>query len=148
MAHDHQAEVDQLVAEYRRSREQLVAVQRALAAVTESASSEDELVTVTVGAAGTITGLEIADGAYRRYRPVELAELIVRTTQVAVARAARCTHRELAAVLPADADPDAVLKGRADLTDTEIDPPPVAPPPGREDDSFEHLNWVSDGRPT
>ncbi|GAA3434448.1 hypothetical protein [Kutzneria kofuensis] len=46
---DHQAEIDQLMADYRRSREQLVAVQRGMAAIRETVTSHDDLVTVTVG---------------------------------------------------------------------------------------------------
>lgn len=144
MAFDHQAQVDQLMAEYRRSREQLVSVQRGLAAVSASATSYDELVTVTVGANGTLTGLEIDEEAYRRHRPDELAELIVRTTDVAVAMAVKRMHEELAPVLPSGADPDAILKGRGDVADAEIEPEPVVPK-RVDDDSFENLTWLSDG---
>jgi DNA-binding protein YbaB len=144
VALDHQAQVDQLMAEYRRSREQLVSVQRGLAAVTASATSHDELVTVTVGVHGTLTGLVIEQDAYRRYRPGELAELIVRTTEVAVARVVRRMHEELAPVLPSGADPDAILKGRGDLADIEVEPALVPPKPA-EDDSFENRTWLSDG---
>jgi DNA-binding protein YbaB len=141
---DHQAEVDQLMADYRRSREQLVAVQRGLAAIQETATSQDELVTVTVGPRGTLIDLVIDELAYRRLRPSELAETIVRTTDLAVARATKRMHEQLAPVLPAGADPDAVLSGRADVTDAEVAPAPR--PASREDDSFEHRNWLVDGR--
>ena len=148
---DHQAEVDQLMADYRRSREQLVAVQRGMAAIRETATSHDELVTVTVGPRGTLVDLAIDDRAYQRLRPSELAELIVRTTDVAVAGATRRMHEQLATVLPAGSDPDAVLSGRADLTEAEIEPEPPAGRhvrKSREDDSFEHRNWVVDGSHT
>jgi DNA-binding protein YbaB len=147
---DHQAEVDQLMADYRRSREQLVAAQRGMAAIRVTATSHDELVTVTVGPRGTLIDLVIDEQAYRRLRPSELAELIVRTTDVAVAGATRRMHDQLAPVLPAGSDPDAVLNGRADLTDSEIEPEPQ---PGRhsrrsrEDVSFENRSWLTDGRP-
>jgi len=146
---DHQSEVDQLMADYRRSREQLVAVQRGLASIRETATSRDELVTVTVGPRGTLVDLAIDDRAYQRLRPSELAELIVRTTDVAVAGATRRMHDQLAPVLPAGSDPDTVLNGRADLTDAEIEPEPQ---PGRhsrrsrDDDSFENRSWLTDGR--
>jgi DNA-binding protein YbaB len=143
---DHQAEVDQLMADYRRSREQLVAVQRGLAAIRETATSHDELVTVTVGPRGTLIDLVIDDRAYQRLRPSELAELIVRTTDLAVAGATKRMHDQLAPVLPAGADPETVLSGRADLTDAEVAPPPETVRKSREDDSFEHRNWLVDGR--
>jgi DNA-binding protein YbaB len=147
---DHQAEVDQLMADYRRSREQLVAAHRGMAAIRETASSADDLVTVTVGPRGTLVDLVIDELAYRRLRPSELAELIVRTTDVAVAGATKRMHEQLASVLPAGTDPDAVLTGRADVAEAEIEPEPdpAAARPGRksrEDDSFEHRNWVVDG---
>ncbi len=145
---DHQSEVDQLMADYRRSREQLVAVQRGLASIREIATSPDELVTVTVGPRGTLVDLVIDDRAYQRLRPAELAELIVRTTDVAVAGATKRMHDQLTPVLPAGSDPEAVLSGRADLADSEVEPEPQ---PGRharrrrEDDSFEHRTFLTDG---
>jgi DNA-binding protein YbaB len=148
---DHQAEVDQLMADYRRSREQLVAVQRGMAAIRETATSHDELVTVTVGPRGTLIDLVIDDLAYRRLRPSELAELIVRTTDVAVAVATKRMHEQLTPVLPTGADPDAVLSGRADVSESELEPEPTAGRPvrkSREDDSFENRNWVTDGSHT
>jgi DNA-binding protein YbaB len=144
VAVDHQAEVDQLMADYRRGREQLAAVRRGLAAIRESASSHDQLVTATVGARGTLVDLVIDADAYRRLRPSELAELIVRTTEVAAAAAVREMHDQLAVVLPKGADPEAVLSGRGDLTDEEI-APEQPPGPSREDDSFEHRDWVFEG---
>jgi len=146
---DHQAEVDQLMADYRRSREQLVAVQRGMAAIRQTATSHDELVTVTVGPRGTLVDLVIDELAYRRLRPSELAELIVRTTDVAVAGATKRMHEQLAPVLPAGADPESVLSGRADVSESELDPEPAAQRPVRkssEDDSFEHRDWLADGR--
>ncbi|MBB5893507.1 YbaB/EbfC family nucleoid-associated protein [Kutzneria kofuensis] len=146
---DHQAEIDQLMADYRRSREQLVAVQRGMAAIRETVTSHDDLVTVTVGPRGTLVDLVIDDRAYQRLRPAELAELIVRTTDVAVAGATKRMHDQLAPVLPAGADPESVLSGRADVSETEIEPEQPAGRhvrKSREDDSFENRNWVVDGR--
>ncbi len=63
---DHREEVEQLLAEYRRSREQLAGVQQRITAISESASSDDGLITATVGGRGVLTDLTIADGAYER----------------------------------------------------------------------------------
>jgi DNA-binding protein YbaB len=120
---DHRAQVEELLADYRRSREQLAAVQRELKAVTGSASSPDGTVTATVGPKGTLTALELTDQAYRRYRPEQLAELIVRTTNAAAAKAAEGTHNALSAILPASTDPSALVEGTADLRPDEIAPP-------------------------
>jgi DNA-binding protein YbaB len=124
---DHRAQVEEMLADYRRSREQLASVQRELKAVTGSASSPDGTVTATVGPKGTLTSLELTDQAYRKYRPEQLAELIVRTAGAAAAKAAENTHKALSSVLPSSTDPEALVNGTADLRPDEIAPPePVA----------------------
>ncbi|HEV2784647.1 MAG TPA: YbaB/EbfC family nucleoid-associated protein, partial [Actinophytocola sp.] len=100
MTVDHRAQVEELLADYQRSREQLAAVHRALASVSASASSEDGAVTATVGPRGSLTGLVIDESAYRRYRPAELADLIVRTAAAAAGQAARSATELVAPVLP------------------------------------------------
>ncbi|RZS33864.1 DNA-binding protein YbaB [Herbihabitans rhizosphaerae] len=143
---DHQAEVDGLLAEYRRSREQLAAVQQELAAIRVTASTEDGGITVTVGPQGTLTNLVITDAAHQRYRAAELAAIVVRLATAAAAQASERAARTLTPVLPADSDPAAVLRGTADLSDAEI--APKKPPPSEE--SFEDVpTWMDtrDGRP-
>ncbi|HET9143170.1 YbaB/EbfC family nucleoid-associated protein [Actinophytocola sp.] len=140
MTVDHQAQVDELVAGYRRSREQLASVQQALAAVRAAASSEDGLVTATVGPGGVLAGLTIDERAYRTYRPDELAALIVRTTAVAARLAARSAEDLVAPLLPSGADPAALLHGSADLTPAELAPPAVA-----AEESFENQTWMRRG---
>jgi hypothetical protein len=158
---NHRDEVAQLLADYRRGREQLAAVQRALLSIMESASSPDGLVTASVDSAGTLSGLVITDQAYSRYRPAELADTIVRTTRAAAAKAGERARQALAPVLPPDTDPAAFLTGRADLTDDEIGPPtpplpmpavsppprPVREPPSDDEDSYEDTTWLSGRRP-
>jgi DNA-binding protein YbaB len=158
---NHRDEVAQLLADYRRGREQLAAVQRALLSIVESASSPDGLVTASVDSAGTLTGLVIADQAYQRYRPADLADTIVRTTRAAAAKAGERARQALAPVLPPDTDPAAALAGRADLTDDEIGPPtppmpmsaisppprPVRERPNDDEDSYEDTSWLSGRRP-
>ena len=61
MPTNHRDEVAELLADYRRSREQLASVHRALLSITESASSPDGLVTASVDSAGTLSGLVIND---------------------------------------------------------------------------------------
>lgn len=139
MTTDHRAEVAELLADYRRSREQLASVHRRLASISESVTSDDGMVTATVDPHGTLTELAIADTAYQRYRPAELARLVVRTTRAAAERATAVAHRALQDVLPADTDPEALLRGRADLRDEEITPPPTA---ADDEPSFEQQSWL------
>ncbi len=141
MVADHRAQVEDLLAGYRRSREQLGAVHRELATVQETVTSDDGVVTVTVSATGALVDLTIAENAYRQLRPVELAALIVRATAVATARAARTAGAVLAPVLPPDSDPEALLRGTADLTPAEVTPQPVVLP----EESYENQTWMQPG---
>jgi DNA-binding protein YbaB len=139
---DHRAQVEDLLAGYRRSREQLGAVQRSLATVRETVTSDDGQVAVTVSASGTLVDLAINADAYRVLRPAELAALIVRTTAEATARATRQASEVLAPVLPAETDPDALLRGAADLSDDELTPQPV---PESPDETFENETYLQSG---
>ncbi|MGH3877352.1 MAG: YbaB/EbfC family nucleoid-associated protein [Actinophytocola sp.] len=140
MEADHRAQVEELLAGYRRSREQLGAVHRKLATLQASATSEDGLVTVTVGAQGRLTELVIVDSAYRKLRPHELAATIVALTATAASKASRAASEAMAPVLPPDTDPDALLRGTADLTPAELKPEP----PDAEE-TFEDLSWMRAG---
>ncbi len=143
---DHRAQVEELLADYRRSREQLASVQRELAAVSARASSPDGTVTAIVGSGGKLVELELSEVAYRRHRPEQLAELIVRTVEAAAAIAAEDTYKTLSAVLPAAADPAALVAGTADLTPAEYEPR-VAQQPARrrvddDEDNEQRESWL------
>ncbi|WP_158893800.1 YbaB/EbfC family nucleoid-associated protein [Amycolatopsis anabasis] len=138
---EHRAQVDELLADYRRSRDSLAAVQRELAAISASASSDDELVTATVGPRGTLTSLTIRDEAYRRYQPAELAAEIVRVTAAATVRALTGAGEVLAPALPRGTDPQALLLGTADLDAAELAP---ATERDEDDASFEEKSWVDE----
>lgn len=138
MAADHRAQVEDLLAGYRRSREQLATVHQRLASISESATSPDGLVSATVGPNGVLTELRIADAAYRLYRPADLAKVIVATTSAAAERAAKFAGEVVAPVLPAETDPAALLRGTADLRPAELVPPaPVA-----EESYEERSSWM------
>ncbi len=145
MSTNDRDEVAELLADYRRSREQLASVQRALLSISESATSPDGLIRATVDSAGTLSGLVIDEEAYQRYRPAELAQAVLRATRAAAVQAGERARAALAPVLPADVDPAAVLSGRADLTPEEIEPAIVARTvrPTRDDDeTYEETTWM------
>lgn len=147
---DYQDQVDELLADYRRSREQLASVHQELSAIRESAMSADRAVTATVGPQGTLVDLAMTEDAFQRHTPAALAKLVVRTTTAAADRAAERAQQALAPVLGSDTDPAAVLGGRADLTEAEIAPPEPEPAPAArsprrehdEDDGFENRSWL------
>lgn len=142
MTTNHRDEVAELLADYRRSRERLASVHRALLSIVESASSPDGMITASVDSAGTLSALKIADAAYQRYRPGELADAIVRATRQAAVQAGERARQALAPVLPPSADPDAVLAGRADLTREEIQPPERVVP-ADDEESYEETTWLN-----
>lgn len=145
---DHRAQVDQLLADYARSRELLATAHQRLAAITATECSADGSVTVTVGSRGTLTGLTLADDVYRAYRPSGLANEILRLVTSASQRALAEAADILAPTLPADTDPKAMLLGPADLTPEEVPPapPPREGPTDTEDEDFADTNWVAEGR--
>lgn len=140
MEADHRAQVEELLADYRRSREQLSTVHRKLATLQASATSEDGLVTVTVGSQGQLTELVIVESAYRKLRPHELAASIVALTGKAAAKVSRAAGEAMAPVLPPDTDPEALLRGTADLTPAELKPEPQD-----AEETFEDLSWMRAG---
>jgi hypothetical protein len=140
---NHRDEVERLLADYRRSREQLASVHRALRSITESVTSDDGLVTATVDSAGTLCGLVITDEAYRRLRPAELSDLVVRVTRRAAARAGEQARQVLAPVLPAGADPAAALSGVADLSPAEVAPAPSRAAADTYEETYEDVSWMS-----
>lgn len=149
MASDHRAQVEELLADYRRSREQLVAMQQTLAAINETVTSPDGTVAATVGGRGTLSDLVLSDDAYLRHRPADLARLVLRTVAEAVTRASETANRTVSPLLPMQTDPGALLAGRADLTPAELaaaELAPSRPKHAADDDSFEDVSWVHDPR--
>lgn len=151
---DYQDQVDELMADYRRSRDQLASVHQELNAIRESATSPDRTVTATVSGQGSLLDLNLTEDAYRRHAPAGLARLVVQTAAEAAGRAAARAQQTLSAVLPADTDPAALLAGRADLTEAEVTPPespasqparPASPRVEHSDDGFEDRSWLQAG---
>lgn len=137
---EHRLQVEELLADYRRSRAQLADVHQQLARVSATAQSADGLVTATVGARGELTDLVLDAEVYTRYRPSELAAHIVRAAKEATAEAFSGAEEILAPALGRSADPGAVLSGTADLSDDEL-----AVGDEEDDDAgFEDQNWLDD----
>ncbi len=108
---EHRARVEELVADYRRSRERVAELKAELATLEETVSSERATVSVTVGSGGALRDLWLSDRAYQQHRPAELAELILRLAGTAAERAARRADEVVAEALPPGSDP-AALRGR------------------------------------
>ncbi|MFC7341448.1 YbaB/EbfC family nucleoid-associated protein [Saccharopolyspora griseoalba] len=143
-AQNHRAEVDELLAEYRSSRERLAETHRALEAVTAEARSSDGAVRVVVGHQGVLREVVLAEDVYRRLRPAELAATVVRLTGQAAASAAERAAEILADVLPPGADPETFL-GETPKPGPQ---PRAAARPAEddlEDEDFSQTSWLSSG---
>ncbi|GGS25210.1 MULTISPECIES: YbaB/EbfC family nucleoid-associated protein [Actinokineospora] len=135
MGTDHRAQVDELLAGYRRSRDQLAEVHRALGAVAKSATSACGTVTATVSAYGALVALDIRPDAYRVHQPSALGGVVVGVVEAAAGLAARAADEIMAPVLPAGTDPAALRLGTADLTPAEV-------APQADEFDFERATWL------
>ncbi|WP_139219562.1 YbaB/EbfC family nucleoid-associated protein [Actinopolyspora alba] len=112
---DHRTQVEEMIADYRRSSQRLSEVDEELASIEETAADERGDVSVTVGSGGALRRVWLAEQVYRTHSPDELGGLIVRLSATATARIAERTDAVLATVLPSGSDPAAL---RADSTTT------------------------------
>ncbi|MEO3928861.1 YbaB/EbfC family nucleoid-associated protein [Micromonosporaceae bacterium B7E4] len=108
------AEYEQLVTEYERSRQRLATLHERMSALTSSATSDDGLVTVTVGARGELSTVEVEPRAYRRLAPTELGESIVATARKAGEQVAEQLRELLSPLMPAGVPVEKLLAPGAD----------------------------------
>ncbi|MEV5538739.1 YbaB/EbfC family nucleoid-associated protein [Saccharopolyspora shandongensis] len=147
MSTDHRAQVEELMADYRRSRDRLAETHRDLSAIAETARSQDGRVQVVVGPQGELREVVLADDVYERQRPAQLAALIVQLAAAAAHAASRRAADVLAEVLPAGADPELLLGGHAEIP---ADPAPRNEPRRiddnvDEDEDFSEASWLRQG---
>lgn len=107
-------QIDQLLGEYERVRDNLSAVQEKLRTTCGESQSKDGSVRVTVGLRGNLQDLRIEPRAYRRLSPSELAaeilDLVGRATQDAQGQ----IEDVMAPFLPAGVSYADAMSGRAD----------------------------------
>jgi DNA-binding protein YbaB len=77
MLPEWQGHIDELLERYRQKRDQLRDVQRTVGAATATVTTEDEMITVTVGPHGRLVGLELNPRVYRRMSASELAAAVL-----------------------------------------------------------------------
>ncbi|MFJ6672012.1 YbaB/EbfC family nucleoid-associated protein [Actinosynnema sp. NPDC091369] len=103
-----------MVEDGRRTAEEVWRVNRALAAIEVTASSDDGLVDVTVGPDGAMRALRLDPRLYRAPDAAALARAVTRAAQAAAGSAHRAAFDVLKPLLPADAT--------AEGTDPAFDP--------------------------
>jgi DNA-binding protein YbaB len=105
MLPEWQAHIDELLERYRQKRDQLRDVQRTADAATATVTTEDEMITVTVGPRGRLVGLELNPRVYRRMSPSELAAAVLSAAGEASAQVDGQVRAALASLRPPASEP-------------------------------------------
>ena len=119
--------IDQLTAvaldAYRERRAGLDVMRARISAVSASAKSPREVVSVTVGPHGELRAIKFPTSAYQRLTPVELASMIMKVVDEAQHEARRKVADLLTPQLPAGVSAEALLAGDIELTTVLPDDP-------------------------
>jgi DNA-binding protein YbaB len=131
MRPEWQAHIDELLERYRQKSDQLRAAQRAVGTASATVTTEDEMITVTVGSRGRLIGLEFNPRVYRRMGPSELAAAVLAAAGEASSQVDGQVRAALAPLR--SAGPGAATggtggpEGRAGEGDQPAQPAPLAP---------------------
>lgn len=109
-------QLDALLADYQRQRENAGELQRTLSSVSCSATAPRNTVKVTVGAQGEITELTFPTKAYRRMAPKELSDAILGAAREAKEKVKAEVADLMVAQLPEGAQVRAWLDGTPDVS--------------------------------
>ncbi|MET7941244.1 YbaB/EbfC family nucleoid-associated protein [Streptomyces sp. NPDC005302] len=114
MPSPYDQQIEDLLEQYRRQREEAAETRRRINATTSTATAPRQTVKVTVGAQGEVTAIEFPTGAYRRMAPKELADVLLATLQQARSEALEGAAGVLAGELPPGVTVADLLQGRVD----------------------------------
>ncbi|AUY53477.1 YbaB/EbfC family nucleoid-associated protein [Streptomyces sp. CB01881] len=114
MPSPYDQQIEDLLAQYERQREEAAETRRRIAATTATATDPRQAVKVTVGAQGELTAVEFPTGAYRRMAPKELADLLLATAGQARAQALEAVTTVVTDGLPPGVSLGDLLQGRVD----------------------------------
>lgn len=114
MPSPYDQQIEDLLEQYRRQREEAAETRRRINATTATATAPRQTVKVTVGAQGEVTAIEFPTGAYRRMAPKELADVLLTTLQQARSEALEGAAGVLAGELPPGVTVADLLQGRVD----------------------------------
>jgi DNA-binding protein YbaB len=117
MTTPYDQQVEELLDQYRKQREEMAEMQRQLDDTTATVTAPKQVVKVTVGAQGQVNAIEFPTSAYRRLPPKELADTLLNTIQQARAKALEKTNELVSARLPAGVTMTDLLQGKANPMD-------------------------------
>lgn len=130
--------IEDLLALYRRQREQAAETRRRINEVSGTATAPRQSVKVTVSANGEVTAVEFPTGAYRRMAPKELSEAVL----TALAQAREKALEQVAELTSLGLPPGV---GVGDLLRGEADPTALLPADPTMPDSVR--DYIDNGRP-
>ncbi|KUO15553.1 YbaB/EbfC family nucleoid-associated protein [Streptomyces dysideae] len=110
-------EIEELLGQYRKQRDEIADMRRQLDETTATVTAPKQAVKVTVGAQGEVTAIEFPTAAFRRMPPKELADTLLTTIQQARAKALEKTSELMSARLPAGVSMADLLQGKANPRD-------------------------------
>lgn len=138
MSSPYDQEIENLLEQYRKQREEAVETRRQINELTSTATAQRRTVKVTVSAQGEVTGIEFPTGAYRRLAPKELADILITTIQQARADALERVGDLMSEKLPPGVTMAGLLRG-------EVDPKQLLPEDPAMPDAVR--DYVDNGRP-
>ncbi|MBY8888869.1 YbaB/EbfC family nucleoid-associated protein [Streptomyces sp. PTM05] len=138
MSSPYDQEIEDLLALYRKQREEAVETRRRINEVTGTATAPRQTVKATVNAQGELTAIEFPTGAYHRMAPKELSEALMTTIRQARANALEAVAELTSLNLPAGVKVTDLLEGKVDAT-ALLPQEPGAPDEVRE--------YIEKGRP-
>ncbi|PWI42167.1 YbaB/EbfC family nucleoid-associated protein [Streptomyces sp. ICBB 8177] len=138
MSSPYDQEIEDLLALYRKQREEAVETRRRINEVTGTATAPRQTVKATVNAQGEVTAIEFPTGAYHRMAPKELSEALLTTIRQARANALEEVAELTSLGLPAGVKVTDLLEGKVDAT-ALLPEEPGAPDEVRE--------YIEKGRP-
>ncbi|MET9915384.1 YbaB/EbfC family nucleoid-associated protein [Streptomyces sp. NPDC006476] len=116
MTTPYDRQIEELLQEYRRQRENALALRSRINETTGAATAPKQVVKVTVSAQGEVTAIEFPTGAFRRLAPKELADVLMSTIQQARVKAMTAVGELMNPHLPAGVTTADLLEGKADPT--------------------------------
>jgi DNA-binding protein YbaB len=115
MSSSLQEQLELTLAEYRRKREDLRGVQKRIAEISASVTSPRNVVSVTVGQHGQVTGVQFPSTAYRSMAPAELAKVVFETVEKAQQKAREELTEMMEPMMPAGLSMRDLVAGKADI---------------------------------
>lgn len=120
----YEQEIDELLADYRKKREEANQMRRRINETTATATAPRRVVKVTVSARGEVTEIDFPTGAFRRLTPKELGSILTATIADARAQALAALDEMAFGVLPMGASASALLMGTAEFGGDLLPPEP------------------------